>query len=63
MKMFKYILERFKEPSTLRGLVNFATGVAATVGIVVSPEMAEQIIAVGLAVVGFLGMVIPDKQA
>ena len=61
--MFKYILERLKEPSTLRGLVNFATGVAATVGIAVSPEMAEQIIAVGLALVGFLGMVIPDKQA
>lgn len=58
--MFEYILNRLKEPSTLRGIVNFATGVLATVGITVAPELSEQIIAAGLALVGLLGMLLPD---
>lgn len=60
--MLRYLIDRLKEPSTMRGFVNFVTGAAATVGIVVKPEFAEQIIAAGLALVGMLGMLVPDAK-
>lgn len=60
--MFKYILDRLREPSTIRGIVNFVTGIMASVGIAVKPEMTEQIIAAGLAVVGLLAMIVPDPK-
>ena len=46
----EYILNRLKEPSTWRGIVSFAMAI----GIVIEPEMAEKIIAAGVAVVGLI---------
>lgn len=56
--MLQFILERGKEASTWRGLV----ALAAAVGISVSPELAEAIIALGLALIGILGVVTADKK-
>lgn len=56
--MLDFILERGKEASTWRGLVALATAV----GVSVSPELGEAIIALGLAVIGFLGVLTADKK-
>lgn len=55
--MLDFILERGKEPSTWRGLVALATAV----GISVSPELSEALIALGLALIGVLGVLTKDK--
>lgn len=55
--MLNFILERGKEPSTWRGIVALATAV----GISVSPELGEAIVAVGLAIIGLIGVVTKDK--
>lgn len=54
----KYLLDRFKEASTWRGLVML--GMAA--GLKIDPALADQIIAGGVAVVGVLGALIPDRK-
>ena len=56
--MLAFILERGKEASTWRGLVALATAV----GITVSPELGEAIIAFGLAAIGILGVITKDKE-
>lgn len=56
--MLQFILERGKEASTWRGLIALATAV----GISVNPELAEAIVALGLAVIGVLGVVTADKK-
>jgi len=56
--MLDFILERGKEASTWRGLVALATAV----GITVSPEQGEAIIALGLAVIGAIGVFTADKK-
>ncbi len=55
--MLDFILERGKEASTWRGLVALATAV----GISVSPELSEALIALGLALIGILGVLTKDK--
>ncbi len=52
-----YLLERLKEPSSWRGLVMLAT----SVGLGLSPEQANAIIAVGTAVAGAIGVFAPNK--
>lgn len=54
-----YIIERAKEPSTWRGIIVFLTGV----GVAVDPALAEQIIAVGLALAGLVGFLTKDTQS
>jgi hypothetical protein len=54
--MKDYILARAKEPSTWRGAVLFLTAI----GVPIAPELAEAIIAVGLAVAGLIGVLTPD---
>lgn len=54
-----YVLNRLSEASTWRGLVALATAA----GIVVSPELAEAIVAAGLAGIGLIGVVVPDLKA
>ena len=49
-KRVEYLLNRLKEPSTWRGIVSFAMAV----GITIEPNMAEQIIAAGVTVVGLI---------
>ena len=56
--MKDYILDRAKEPSTWRGVILILTAI----GVPIAPEMAESIIAVGIAFAGFVGVVSSDKQ-
>lgn len=56
--MLQFILERGKEASTWRGLVAIATAA----GISLSPELGEAIVALGLAVIGILGVFTKDKK-
>ena len=56
--MLDFILARGKEASTWRGLVALVTAA----GIVVSPELVEAIVALGLGVIGLIGVLTKDKQ-
>lgn len=47
-----WFIDRLTEPSTWRGLV----GLLTSAGIVLSPELAGQIIAAGLAVMGLINI-------
>jgi len=51
--MKTYLLERAKEPSTWRGALLFL----AAIGVPIAPAMADQIVALGLAAAGLIGMV------
>ena len=51
--MKQYILDRAKEPSTWRGGLLFL----AAIGVPIAPAMADQIVALGLAFAGVIGMV------
>lgn len=55
--MKDYLLERAKEPSTWRGLVYLLTAL----GLPLAPAMADQIITVGLAVAGLIGVATADQ--
>lgn len=57
--MFAYIIDRLKEASTWRGII----GLLTAAGITFSPEMIEQIVAAGLAVMGIIGMIFRDGKA
>ena len=58
MKVNKnYFIERLKEPSTYRGIFAFL----GALGIFVSPEQAEYIIAICLAAMGTTGIVTKGK--
>jgi hypothetical protein len=56
--MKTYMFERMREPSTWRGLTLLLTAL----GIPLAPGVADAVIAVGLAVAGFIGAVAPDKR-
>ena len=49
--------DRFREPSTWRGLTMLTTAF----GIALSPEISEQIIVAGTAIAGLIGMMTEDK--
>ena len=51
--MKTYILERAKEPSTWRGVLLFLTAI----GVPIAPELANNIVTVGLGLAGIVGMV------
>ena len=53
-----YLLSRLREPSTWRGLTLLATAV----GITLTPDQQNAIVAVGLAVAGAVGAVLPDGR-
>lgn len=53
-----YLLDRLEEPSTWRGIVMLATAL----GLHLDPALADQIITAGVAVVGALGALIPDRK-
>jgi|TARA_R110000868_G_scaffold10561_4_gene51435 hypothetical protein len=55
--MKDYLLERAKEPSSWRGLLLLLTAI----GIPVAPQLADAIIAVGLALAGLVGVATPDR--
>lgn len=56
--MIKFLLDRAKEPSTWRGIVAILTAA----GVTLSPEQGEAIIALGLAVIGAIGVFSKDKK-
>lgn len=59
MDMLKlYVVNRAKEASTWRGVIMLLTAV----GLNISPEMADAIISVGIAVAGLVGMLLPDSK-
>ena len=59
MDMLKlYVVNRAKEASTWRGVVMLMTAV----GLNISPEMADAIIGVGIAVAGAVGVLFPDSK-
>jgi hypothetical protein len=53
-----YILDRLDEPSTWRGFIALLTAV----GIVLSPEQVEAVVATGLALIGLFGVFTKDKK-
>lgn len=59
MDMLKlYVVNRAREASTWRGIVMLLTAV----GLKITPEMADAIISVGIAVAGLVGMLLPDSK-
>lgn len=56
--MKDFILARGKESSTWRGIVALLTAA----GIALSPEQGEAIVALGLAVIGAIGVFTADKK-
>ena len=59
MDMLKlYVVNRAKEASTWRGVIMLLTAV----GLNISPEMADAIISVGIAVAGAVGVLFPDSK-
>lgn len=53
-----YLVARLREPSTWRGAVMLAIGL----GVGISPDQIEGIVAVGTSVVGAIGMAARDKK-
>lgn len=53
----KWIIERFREPSTWRGIVWLLT----VLGLSLRPDQAEAIITVGMALAGLLGVFLRDE--
>lgn len=59
MDMLKlYVVNRAKEASTWRGIIMLLTAV----GLKITPEMADAIISVGIAVAGLVGILLPDSK-
>ena len=56
--MKEFILNRGKESSTWRGIVALLTAA----GVALSPEQGEAIVALGLAVIGAIGVFTADKK-
>lgn len=56
---FKFAVARLGEASTLRGAILLLSAV----GITLRPELQDAIVALGLAVAGLLGVVLPDPVA
>jgi len=52
----EYIIARLKEASTWRGIVAIITAL----GVALSPDQVEAIVAAGLAVIGLVGVFVPD---
>ena len=59
MKIFKYILARLSEASTIRGMIMFF----GAMGLGVAPELREQIITATIAGSGLIGMVVGDGKS
>ena len=57
--MKDFLLARGKEASSWRGLVAILTGL----GVALSPEQADAIVALGLSVIGAIGVFTADKKS
>lgn len=56
--MVKTILEYFLHPSTWKGLI----AIVSAAGILISPELAEKVIAAGLGLIGLIQVLIDDAE-
>ncbi|WP_373031664.1 hypothetical protein [Sulfurovum sp.] len=56
--MFDLIIKYGSMPSTWKGII----GIATAAGLVVSPELAAQIVALGIAVIGAINVVRNEKK-
>lgn len=56
--MKDFLLARLHEASTWRGLVALLTAV----GVALTPEQTEAVVAAGLAIIGALGLFLPDSK-
>lgn len=57
--LWRYLLDRAREPSTWRGLIL----ILSAAGTQVSPNQAESIIAAGIALAGIVGAFVADPRA
>ena len=55
--MKKYLLNRLKEPSTMRAVVLVLT----LFGVSLSPEQQDAIVVAGVSLIAALGLFLPDK--
>jgi len=55
----KYFLNRLREASTWRGLVLVVTAL----GVQITPDQIDTVVAVGLALSGLIGGFFPDSEA
>ncbi len=53
----QYLIQRLKEPSSWRGIVMFLT----SMGINISPEQTNAIVAAGIGLVGLIGFFSKEK--
>ena len=58
MNALKTVLEYLSHASTWKGLL----GLATAFGVALSPELAEKLIAFGLAGIGFIQVFIDDRK-
>lgn len=58
MNIVKTILEYFLHTSTWKGLIAIATAA----GVTIAPELADKIIAAGIAVIGVVQVVVDDHD-
>lgn len=56
--MFSTLLKYLKQPSTWRGII----GIATTLGIGISPDLAVEIVAAGLGLTGVINVVRNEKK-
>lgn len=56
-KTLRFVLARLREASTYRGLMLILTGL----GVALKPEVAEAIMALGMAAAGLVGVLVPDS--
>lgn len=54
--VLRFVLARLREASTYRGLMLILTGL----GVALRPEVAEAVMACGVALAGLAGVVLPD---
>lgn len=55
-KTTRFILARLSEASTLRGFLMILTAA----GVALKPEVSDAIVAVGIALAGLVGVLLPD---
>lgn len=53
-----YVLNRLREPSTWRGFLALLTAV----GVTLNPEQQTAVIALGMALIGAVGVFLPDER-
>ena len=56
--MRDYLISRLREPSTWRGIILLA----AALGLSIRPDLAEAIVALGLALAGGVAVATPDRM-